>query len=333
MRLILYQILGLTIFLVVGAFALLFVEGYRFKTDDGTVVKTGIVRLQFSLPDAILFIDGKEHKGTFPFTIELTPGLKTFRIEKTGFHPWEKKILVSQEKISLWNQIFLAPLSIREDDISILWPTLPEAAKNEDFLSLSKNTFGYFDRTLSLFIVFNLGKDRDGMIEKIWNVPFTPDALQAFDEKSILAFIEKGKKKVFDFEKHDFVLEADPIFLKAHMSQRVLSSIPLLPTFPLPAKPLAGVQPKNSHQLVLLLENGVVFLVDESGENGHSLYLASLPAKITPMMFYNKDFSRFALPTKEGLLFFDLQQLNERTSEETTEAFSLKFPGRAVLWF
>ncbi len=257
--------------------------------------------------------------------------MKTFTIEKTGFYPWEKKILISNEKVSLWDDIFLAPVEILPGDLSYIYRGNLSYAREKDFFLTSEGKLLLFDRSLSVIMLFNLEEKPEEMLEDIWSVPVQVDEVLQLSGKTSIFRLKNGEIRVFNRVKNKFSAEEVPDITRNIFPDRPNVT---LPVFPVSGPILQFVSPGKSSQWLMLIEKdkksrtGEFFLVDESGENGHALFNAQFPPNITPRFYTNRDGTVIVFPGSQGLQVFSLREWNASETAKGASAKNGKFFGR-----
>lgn len=109
-RRFLVTLLTIIIVAVAAGVAIFVAKGYRFSTNDRTIVGTGIMSIT-SVPDqASVYLDGNLTTATNANVNSLPPKTYQVKIVKEGFITWEKKIevragLVSEIKATLFRAI------------------------------------------------------------------------------------------------------------------------------------------------------------------------------------------------------------------------------------
>jgi len=94
-------------FLLCAPILVLYTAGYRFHFPSHQFIKTGSVSLSTIPKQASLFLDG-EYQGTTPLLLDhLHAGSYLIRIEKNGYLPFEKRILVKETNTTLLENIHL----------------------------------------------------------------------------------------------------------------------------------------------------------------------------------------------------------------------------------
>src|SRR5581483_1338104 len=101
--------IGILLFIGIGAtLATLYAKGYRFGLGTGkaTFGPTGLL-VATSVPDsAEVLIDGHLTTATNN-TINLTPAEYEVKIQKEGYFPWQKKIIIQKEIVSKADALLL----------------------------------------------------------------------------------------------------------------------------------------------------------------------------------------------------------------------------------
>jgi len=110
----------------------LLAKGYRVNLTDQTISKTGAISVKTYPTNALLYIDNKE-MGRTPESRVLETGRHSIRIEKEGFHYWEKEINIPEDKTTI-----ITPWLILEENKKFtVWNSQKEAInfwvnENED---------------------------------------------------------------------------------------------------------------------------------------------------------------------------------------------------------
>lgn len=113
-RRIIFGVLTL-VFFVAGPLLIAYATGYTFDLGRGSFVKTGGVFIKSSTARLSLFLNGEFAKETSLISggallTDLVPGDHLFRIEKSGYAPWSKKITVEPHIVTEFRDIALVPM-------------------------------------------------------------------------------------------------------------------------------------------------------------------------------------------------------------------------------
>ncbi len=102
------------IFFISAPIVLGYALGYRFDFQNKRVTRIGIIYLESRPKGATIFLNGKKIKEKTPTTIKrLFPKTYWVRIEKEGFHPWEKHLIVLPNQNTLVSGIILFPQDLQ----------------------------------------------------------------------------------------------------------------------------------------------------------------------------------------------------------------------------
>ncbi len=83
-------------------------HGLRYNTQHGKWIKTGIVVVKSNPKTAEVFLDGKKVDSRTPTRItHVFPGDHTIRVEKEGYHSWEKRLKVEPHQTTFATEIVL----------------------------------------------------------------------------------------------------------------------------------------------------------------------------------------------------------------------------------
>jgi hypothetical protein len=95
-------------FLITAPLVVLYTAGYRYQFGSTQIVKTGIVSVSSFPKNAKIFLNGKEQSKTSDFVIDnLRPGETIVRLEKDGYHPFEKNLLVKSGDTTFLKDVVL----------------------------------------------------------------------------------------------------------------------------------------------------------------------------------------------------------------------------------
>lgn len=139
--------------LVIATIAIIvYGKGYRFGFEPGGIELKGTgLLVTKSVPDgAQVYIDGKLETAT-DSTINMPPGEYGIRITKEGYFPWEKRIIIQTEVVTL-AEALLIPIAPKLESITelgaqdpIIDPTLTKIAFKVSSGSAERNGIYVFD--------------------------------------------------------------------------------------------------------------------------------------------------------------------------------------------
>jgi|GEM_PF-2128642 len=110
------KIFSIFLFAAVAGVTLFFAYGYRYDIEEMVVQKTSIIDITTSVRDVAVFLDGKMVGESLPYQIKgVLPGFHTVALKKEGFLPWEIRVLV------------------KEDIVTIVYNALPVPSDLDDF--------------------------------------------------------------------------------------------------------------------------------------------------------------------------------------------------------
>jgi hypothetical protein len=181
------------IFLVAAPMILFYSEGYRYDFQQNKILKTGGFYVKTSIPAAEVYIDQKYINKTsqfinFDFLAQnLLPKNHDIRIQKTGYHTWEKNLMVKEKMVAQANitlfpdPIAFTPLEQNVKDIH----TFPD----QNILVLedaSGALYGYESQQKTLILTSKLAATI-----KISDIKMSPDG-----KMIIIKAIEKKSQKL-----------------------------------------------------------------------------------------------------------------------------------------
>lgn len=109
----------ITTFIVVAPIIILYTAGYRYNFVKNKIEKTGLIVVNSEPENATVFINGKEFKMKTEARIKnLLPDTYLVRVEKEGFHPWEKLLEVKSKLSTFAENIVLFKDALPEQIVS-----------------------------------------------------------------------------------------------------------------------------------------------------------------------------------------------------------------------
>lgn len=98
----------IALFVLISAVTIGYARGYRYDTQSHTVKRTGLIVLNSEPDDASVWVNGnKSSEKTLAYLKNLRPGTYGIRVEKEGFFPWTKKLLVNEGSATIADTITL----------------------------------------------------------------------------------------------------------------------------------------------------------------------------------------------------------------------------------
>ncbi len=112
----------IVIFFAIAPIVLFYTSGYRWSSQKGQIERNGTIIFDSTPTKATLSIDGRATQNVTPITLQdMPPGLHQFRLEKAGYHPWEKSLEITSERVTFANDLWLW----RESEPVLLTATSP----------------------------------------------------------------------------------------------------------------------------------------------------------------------------------------------------------------
>ncbi len=142
------------IYVTVCPLLILYALGYLFKPEaPKSLIKTGIICLATAPSGAAIFLDGKEYPEKTPATIRnLLPGVHELQLTQSGCKPWQEKIRVEAEKVTVSEKILLLPEELKTIEIS--------AVDFKDLFSLGGNYLLLGQATLGETAVYDFKEEK-----------------------------------------------------------------------------------------------------------------------------------------------------------------------------
>lgn len=203
----------LFLFLLIAPSVIFYSQGYRvdFNPPAGgiKIVQTGGIFLKVEPKQATVFVDEKSKKKTdFLFgTIlikNLLPGWHKIRVEKDGFHPWEKNLEIKEKEVAEAKNIILIPqnpnFTVLTQGINNFWFSLD--GKKIIFLRAREQEWELFSYEIDKGVENYLIKEKDiGEGVEIDDLKFSSDQKEIILETKIKPASAKATAGRDDFKK------------------------------------------------------------------------------------------------------------------------------------
>lgn len=162
-------------FLLIATVAMInFAKGYRPDLKNGHLKPTGLL-LANSIPKGAQVFINDELKTATDDTMNLAPGEYDIRIEKAGYHPWQKKLLIQAELVTETN--------------ARLFPAVPElkpltlAGVQEPRLSADNSKIFFQSQAVFWVLEMNSGPFSNPKPKKISQLEMKREIQGALEEK------------------------------------------------------------------------------------------------------------------------------------------------------
>ncbi|MEK7172232.1 MAG: hypothetical protein AAB739_04965 [Patescibacteria group bacterium] len=108
--------IGIVLFGGAVFITIFFAEGYQYDFQKKDIVKKGVIYFEGSFKDVEVVIDGQLQKAQNPFhgEVRVSPGPHDMEIRKKGWNTWKKYIIVPEDKVVNFAQIWLLPQNLEQ---------------------------------------------------------------------------------------------------------------------------------------------------------------------------------------------------------------------------
>ncbi|HWQ99411.1 MAG TPA: PEGA domain-containing protein [Candidatus Methylomirabilis sp.] len=97
-------------FVAIAPTVVFYTAGYRWNPKKGAIERNGTLIIDTVPAGASITLNGERLVDRSPVTLQnVAPGTYTIRLERDGFHPWEKTLDVRPELVTFVNNVFLWP--------------------------------------------------------------------------------------------------------------------------------------------------------------------------------------------------------------------------------
>ncbi|QQG45112.1 MAG: hypothetical protein HYW89_03895 [Candidatus Sungiibacteriota bacterium] len=343
-----------SIFLAASPVLIVYSLGYKFDLIKGAVQKTGGIFIKSKTRGLALFLDGNFAKENSLISggallIDLKPANHFVRLEKTGFHPWSKKVEVKPEIVTELRNIYLVPLNIIAATSTAAEQKLFLPAPKPT-LSLQKNKKGSLVET----------KTKAVLAKNVNSFALVGSGVLFVDKNGFLARFDPGTKITETIERPGFFLDERPLIFVESVKGDVAILDPSGGLFILDASnnkitPIKGglkkvVFDQKGEKLLLIKERGleILWLADNTYQpfqkKGTVEIILENTDEVQNAAWFYEDGAHVAFKTGEGIFFTEvdgrggkntLKILSGRTDEVLT-AYELPnaiFFKRGKTWY
>ncbi|MFC1598756.1 PEGA domain-containing protein [Patescibacteria group bacterium] len=177
-------------FFTLAPIIIFYSSGYRLDIKRVKIIKTGTLMIEAdNIKDANLYIDNKLHEELFDekiFIYNLLPGEYQVRLEKEGYHQWEKKVTINSSLTTFAKDVILfkknLPLQLIEGNVT------------DFFVSPDKQKIVYILETnefLELYL-YDLNTKNNNLIYRIGSGYENISVQWAASSKKILAGLDSN---------------------------------------------------------------------------------------------------------------------------------------------
>jgi hypothetical protein len=96
-----YPWVFITLFFTLAPVLIFYTSGYRYNAKKGQIERNGTLIVDTTPRAASIFIDSQQMADVTPHTFQnIAPGLHRLRLERPGYHTWEKTLEVRPEQVT-----------------------------------------------------------------------------------------------------------------------------------------------------------------------------------------------------------------------------------------
>ncbi len=107
------RIFSIFLFAAVAGVTLFFAYGYRYDLEERVVQKTSIIDITSRVNEVDVFMDGEKVGESLPYQIKgVLPGFHTVTLKKEGFLPWERRVPVKEDIVTIVYNALPVPTSL-----------------------------------------------------------------------------------------------------------------------------------------------------------------------------------------------------------------------------
>jgi hypothetical protein len=108
-----WRILLVVLFVLVLAYVLFLANGYQYDFLGNQIRRTGIVEITYTDPQARVYLDGQQLKGTLPFSANnVLPGKYHLVVGREGYWDYSLDVQVREDLITSVSTVFLVPMDL-----------------------------------------------------------------------------------------------------------------------------------------------------------------------------------------------------------------------------
>jgi hypothetical protein len=138
-----------------------YTQGYRVDIDQRGIVKTGGIDIIARPLDALVFLDGEFKDGTnfffrSTFLNNILPGEHSLRVEKDGYHTWQKMVAVLEGQVTKFPSVQLFPKELSRSIIATNLSDVHASPNNQLVLALHKTAPSETTSAATSLILLNM---------------------------------------------------------------------------------------------------------------------------------------------------------------------------------
>ena len=299
-------------FCLIAPYLVFYSQGYRFDFEKKKFVQTGGIFLKVLPRQAEVYLNEKLAKKTDPLfgsaLIEnLLPRKYKVRVEKEGYHPWEKFLEVKEREVTAARNIILIP---RELNFNLLVSNVEKFWPSPD---------------LKKFLLKE--REKDGWVLKLYDLERNVK-LHLINEKEISV-------DGVDLVSVDFSEDPKEIFLGVQIKEEKKNFLLELDKSP-PSREERTSEGKRENVLVKKEVKNNLYFLDVQGnlfKNGIKIsekpFLPKNDAEYQLMIFADQVF----LKENEALFYFDLESKSFQKISEATKDLRFSPDSKKVAYF
>ena len=190
------------VFAAISPLLIAYSIGYKINFSRGSFEKTGGIFVKSKTPRLSLFINGVFVKETSllgggAILTDLKPGVDLLRIEKAGYQPWSKTVLVEKGVVTELRDVLLFPQKIIQatstKEEAALLEKLAAPPKPEKSKTLSSGT--NIELSQKGELSKKVGTAKTAIASNVYAFEVVDDTIIFIDKNGFLAWLDQEKEK------------------------------------------------------------------------------------------------------------------------------------------
>ena len=191
------------VFAAISPLLIAYSIGYKINFSRGSFEKTGGIFVKSKTPRLSLFINGVFVKETSllgggAILTDLKPGVDLLRIEKAGYQPWSKTVLVEKGVVTELRDVLLFPQKIIQatstKEEAALLEKLAAPPKPEKSKTLSSGT--NIELSQKGELSKKVGTAKTAIASNVYAFEVVDDTIIFIDKNGFLAWLDQEKEKI-----------------------------------------------------------------------------------------------------------------------------------------
>ncbi len=196
-----WKVFIIILFIAVSTLTLFFAYGYQVDFGKRDIRKTSIIDVAVKENGVSVLLDGTQESNVLPYQIKgVLPGDHLLSVQKNSFQPWQRKVDVAADIVTIVNDVLLVP-----DSIENMVKPLAATGVNNGRIYAGENfmvTVRPGEKSLDLTTLYDNGTSKEEQIE-LYKSGIT--GLDPLSDNNFMLYFDDGSMAWVDFRSRRFL--------------------------------------------------------------------------------------------------------------------------------